>query len=82
MSKTESICNKGYQEKKQNIRHNTTQIFTKCPRCLLENKNPQRVKTHKNLSSLDSHLSADHKDEHWTIEARILMKQFTEGKFH
>jgi len=82
MSKTESICNKRYQRKKANIRHNTTEIFTKCPRCLLERKNPQRVKTHKNLAGLDSHLSTDHKGEYWTIEARMLMKQFTEGKYY
>jgi len=69
---------KGYQKKKPNIRHNTTQIFLKCPECLLYSKNPQRVKTHKNLSSLDSHLSTDHKGEYWTIEARMLMKQFME----
>ena len=73
---------KGYQEKKPNIRHNTNEITTKCPRCLLERKNPQRVKTHKNLASLDSHLSTDHKGEYWTIEARMLMKQFTEGKYY
>ena len=82
MSKTSSISNKGYQEKKPNIRHNTSKIITKCPRCLLERKNPQRVKTHKNLASLDSHLSTDHKGEYWTIEARMLMKQFTEGKYY
>lgn len=73
-----SKSNKGYQEKKRNIRHNTTKIITKCPRCLLERKNPQRVKTHKNLAALDSHLSTDHKGEYWTIEARMLMKQFAE----
>ena len=77
MSTNKAISNKGYQ----NIRHNTDLILTKCPRCLLENKNPQRVKTHKNLASLDSHLSTIHKGEYWTIEARMLMKQFVEGKF-
>jgi len=60
----------------QNIRHNTAQIFLKCPECLLNSKNPQRVKTHKNLSSLDSHFSIEHKDEFWTKEARILIRQF------
>jgi len=81
MSNTTTIRNKGYQEKKPNIRHNTDPIISKCPRCLLERKNPQRVKTHKNLASLDSHLSTIHKGEFWTIEARMLMKQFTEGLF-
>ena len=82
MSTNKIICNKGYQEKKQNLRHSTAEIITKCPRCLLERKNPQRVKTHKNLASLDSHLSTIHKGEYWTIEARMLMKQFTEGKYY
>ena len=80
MSKTESICNKGY-EKSGYFRHNTNKVITKCPRCLLERKNPQRVKTHKNLSALDFHLSTEHKGEAWTIEAGMLMKQFVEGKF-
>lgn len=66
--------NKGYQ----NIRHNTTQIFLKCPECLKHSKNPQRVKTHKNLSSLDSHFSTEHKGEFWVEEARILIRQFAE----
>ena len=74
MSNNKTKSYKGYQ----NIRHNTTKVFTKCPRCLLEKKNPKRVKTYKNLASLDSHISTDHKDEFWTIEARILMKQFAE----
>ena len=82
MTKFTPISNKGYQGKKQNIRHNTSKIITKCPRCIIERKNPQRVKTHKNLAGLDSHLSTDHKGEYWTIEARMLMKQFMEGKFH
>jgi len=71
---------KGY-EKSGYFRHNTAEVITKCPRCIIERKNPQRVKTHKNLSSLDFHLSTDHKGEAWTIEARMLMKQFVEGKF-
>jgi len=69
---------KEYQKKKPNIRHNTTQIFLKCPECLLYSKNPQRIKTHKNLSSLDSHFSTNHKDEFWIKEARVLIRQFAE----
>ena len=69
---------KQYQKNKPNIRHNTTQIYLKCPECLLYSKNPQRVKTHKNLSSLDSHFSTEHKDEFWVNEARILIRQFAE----
>ena len=69
---------KEYQKKKPNIRHNTTQIFLKCPECLLYSKNPQRVKTHKNLSSLDSHFSTNHKDESWVDLAKILIRQFAE----
>jgi len=65
---------KGYP----NIRHNTTKIFLKCPGCLLCSKNPQRVKTHKNLSSLDFHLSVDHKGEFWVAEVQILIRQFAE----
>ncbi len=65
---------KGYQ----NIRHNTTQIFLKCPQCLLNSKNPQTVKTHKNLASIDSHFSTEHKDEFWIKEARVLIRQFAE----
>ena len=82
MSCNKAKSHKGYQEKKPNIRHSTAEKITKCPRCLLERKNPQRVKTHKNLASLDSHLSTAHKGEYWTIEARMLMKQFTEGKYY
>jgi len=63
---------KGYP----NIRHNTAKIYLKCPYCLLNSKNPQRVKTHKNLSSLDSHFSTDHKGEFWVEESRILIRQF------
>jgi len=63
---------KGYP----NIRHNTVKIYLKCPYCLLNSKNPQRVKTHKNLSSLDSHFSTDHKGEFWVEESRILIRQF------
>lgn len=65
---------KGYQ----NIRHNTKQIFLKCPECLLHSKNAQRVKTHKNLSSLDSHLSVEHKGEFWVKEVQLLIRQFSE----
>jgi len=78
MSNRSLKSNKGYQEKKPNIRHNTTQIFLKCPECLLYSKNPQRVKTHKNLSSLDSHFSTEHKDEFWVKESKILIRQFAE----
>ncbi len=72
-----SIIQQRYKEY-QNIRHNTTKIFLKCPECLLNSKNPQRVKTHKNLSSLDSHFSTDHKGEFWVEESRILIRQFAE----
>ena len=61
-----------------NIRHNTTKIFLKCPECLKYSKNPQRVKTHKNLSSLDSHLSTNHKGEFWVNDIRILIRKFSE----
>ncbi len=73
-----SIIQQRYKEY-QNIRHNTTKIFLKCPECLLNSKNPQRVKTHKNLSSLDSHFSTDHKGEFWVEESRILIRQFAEA---
>ena len=65
---------KGYD----NIRHNTTKIFVKCPKCQINSDRPGRRKTFKNLSALDSHLSTDHKDEFWTKEARLLMMQFVE----
>ena len=65
---------KGYQ----NIRHSTTKAFIRCPKCLIDSKNPRRVKTHKNLSSLDFHFSTAHKDEFWIEEARILIRQFAE----
>jgi len=63
---------KGYP----NVRHSSAKIYLKCPTCLKYSKNPQRVKTHKNLSSLDSHLSIDHKGELWVEEARNLLRQF------
>jgi len=62
----------------QNIRHNTTNISLKCPECLLNSKNPRRVKTYKNLSSLDSHFSTEHKGEFWIKEAKVLIRQFAE----
>lgn len=61
-----------------NIRHNTKKIFLKCPECLLNSKNPQRVKTHKNLSSLDSHFSTEHKDEFWVKQTQVLIREFAE----
>lgn len=78
MSNSKQESYKGYHDIRYNIRHNTTQIFLKCPECLLNSKNPMRVKTHKNLSSLDSHLSTMHKDELWIKEARVLIRQFAE----
>jgi len=65
---------KGYQ----NIRHSTTEAFIRCPKCLIDSKNPRRVKTHKNLSSLDFHFSIAHDGEFWVVEARILIRQFAE----
>jgi len=62
----------------QNIRHSTIQAFIRCPKCLIDSKNPRRVKTHKNLSSLDFHFSTAHKGEFWVTEARILIRQFAE----
>lgn len=58
-----------------NIRHNTKPYFIKCPECLRHSKNPQRVKTHKNLSSLDSHYSRDHKGEGWVNQAQIELRK-------
>ena len=63
---------KGYA----NIRHDKRPISVNCPRCLIESSTPGRKKTFKNLSALDSHLSTEHKDEFWTKEARILIRQF------
>jgi len=74
-------CNTSIRYKQyQNIRHCTIEIFLKCPKCLLESKNIQRVKTHKSLSGLDSHLSTFHKgEEYWTAEVRVLLRQFAEA---
>ena len=65
---------KGY-----NIRHSTKKYFVKCPECLKHQKNPQRVKTHKNLSSLDSHYSTYHKGEYWVNQARIEIRRLAEA---
>ena len=61
-----------------NIRHNTKPYFIKCPECLKDSKNPQRVKTHKNLSSLDTHYSIDHRGEPWVNAARIELRKLAE----
>jgi hypothetical protein len=71
MSSKQANSFKGYS----NIRHNTSRYFIKCPECLKHQKNPQRVKTHKNLSSLDSHYSTEHKNEYWVKEARIELRK-------
>jgi len=65
---------KGYP----NIRHNTTPVSVNCPKCLIDSSTPGRKKTFKNLSSLDSHLSVDHKGESWAELAKILIRQFAE----
>ena len=65
---------KGYQ----NIRHNTTRIFLNCPKCLVDSNTPGRKRTFKNLSSLDSHFSTEHKGESWVELAKIMIKQFAE----
>ena len=63
-----------------NIRHNTIRIDgVKCPRCYIDSKDPVKVKTHKNLSSLDSHISTEHKGEFWIKEAQLLIRQFSEA---
>ena len=70
---------KGYSDIRYNIRHDTNQIYLKCPECLLNSKNPIRVKTHKSLSSLESHISTSHKGEFWIKEVQILIRQFSEA---
>jgi len=64
---------KGY-----NVRHSTKRYFIKCPECLKHTTYPNRVKTHKNLSSLDSHYSTDHKGEYWVDEARAELRRLAE----
>ncbi len=65
--------NKGYH----NIRHNTIRIYTKCPGCLLNSKQASKIKIHKTLSSLDSHISTQHKDEFWVKQVQLLIRQFS-----
>jgi len=64
-----------------NIRHNTIRIDggIKCPSCFFYSKDPMKVKSHKNLSSLDSHISTEHKGEFWIKEAQLLIRQFSEA---
>jgi len=69
---------KGYQGKKTNIRHNTSLISVNCPKCLTNSSTPGRKKTFKNLASLDSHFSTEHKGEFWIKEAQVLIRQFAE----
>ena len=59
-----------------NIRHNTIPVFFHCPKCLVDSNTPGRKKTFKNLSSLDSHFSTDHKGESWVELAKIMIRQF------
>jgi len=73
MKHNTSQSNKEYH----NIRHNTIRIYIKCPGCCLNSKQANKIKIHKNLSSLDSHISTEHKDEFWTKQVQLLIRQFS-----
>jgi len=72
LSTSNSESDKGYKR----VRHNTIPADYRCPKCKFAAKNQRQVKHHKNLSSLDWHLTHYHKDDVGTNELKELVKQF------
>jgi len=56
---------------------NTKPIRLKCPKCLLEAKNPRQVKVSKNIKSIVYHIAREHKGEYWTEEYKQHLKSIS-----
>ncbi len=56
---------------------NTKPIRLKCPKCLLEAKNPRQVKVSKNIKSIVYHIAREHKGESWTEEYKKHLKSIS-----
>ena len=54
---------------------NTKPIRLKCPKCLLEAKNPCHVKVSKNIKSIVHHIAREHKGEYWAEDCKSILKK-------
>ena len=56
---------------------NTKPFSNKCPKCLLEAKNPRQVKVSKNIMSMVHHIAREHNGEYWTEEYKQHLKSIS-----
>ena len=57
------------------LRNSIFPFRNQCPKCCVQAKNANYVKFYKNLSSLDLHISREHKGEPWTNDFKIAITQ-------